>query len=245
MLLYPLTGNYRSDVLYTLKSAYESYQHFIQQKDKCDVIIEKTLKNMIPKDQDIKPIIHSGKSRQSRRARKNAPAFDLELYLYQLTGVNLTSIPGINEVSALKVISYCGTDMSKWKSPKHFASWLSLSPGNKVSGVKKLSGRTKKSNNPDAQALRMAAESLGRSANFLSNFYNRLRSRKGGAKAITAAAHKLAVIIYFMLKNKSEFNELGDDWYDKNYKKRTINRCKKMLENLGQKVTIEPIKITA
>ena len=132
--------------------------------------------------------------------------------------------------------------MSQWKSAKHFASWLSLCPGNKISGGKSMSGRTRKSSNPAAAALRMAAESLERGTSFLSVFFRRIKARKGGAKAVTAAAHKLAVIIYEMLKNKVPFKELGADWYDKNYAERTIKKCKKMLEALGQKLVLEPIE---
>lgn len=184
----------------------------------------------------------SGKIRQSRRAQGNAPTFDLETHLYQITRVNLVVIPGVNTVTALKVISHCGSDMSPWKSAKHFASWLSLCPGNKISGGKRLSGRTRKSSNPAAAALRMAAESLEKGSSFLSVFYRRIKARKGGAKAVTAAAHKLAVIIYNMLKSIFSFNELGDDWYDKNYAERTIKKCLKMLESLEKKATLQPIE---
>lgn len=88
----------------------------------------------------------------------------------------------------------------------------------------------------------MAAESLERSSSFLGVFFRRIKARKGGAKAVTAAAHKLAVIIYEMLRSKQPFNELGDDWYDKNYAERTIRKCKKMLEDLGQKFILQPIE---
>ena len=94
-----------------------------------------------------------------------------------MCGVDLTRIDGIEVTTAMKVLSEVGTDMSRFKSAKQFASWLGLSPGTKISGGKVLSGASKRTANPAAQALRMAAVSLKSSQSALGAYYRRLCGR--------------------------------------------------------------------
>jgi transposase len=198
-----LTGNYSEEHIFTLKQALFLYDAYQTQVDGCDSKIEHCLsqfesfkENTIKKATKVK----------SRTAKdKNAPLFDLHNYLSQITGIDLTAIPGIEAYSALKIISEVGLDMSRWKTSKAFASWLGLCPGNKVSGGKRQSGKTKRTANYAASTLRIAAGTLHRSQSSLGAFLRRLKSRMGSPKAITATAHKLAVIIYNMLKNKQEY----------------------------------------
>ena len=102
--------------------------------------------------------------------------------------------------TALKVVSEIGTDMTKWLSAKHFASWLGLSPNNRITGGKVMSSKTKPSANRAAAALRLAANALHRSGSALGAFLRRKKAQMGAPKAITATAHKLARIIYSMLR---------------------------------------------
>jgi transposase len=111
-----------------------------------------------------------------RKARRTAPRFDVHDHLHRLTGVDLTRIDGIDAPTALKVVAEIGLDMTRWPTEKHFASWLSLAPGSKVSGGKKLSSRTKPSANRVAAALRLAASSLYHSQSALGAFHRRLRA---------------------------------------------------------------------
>jgi transposase len=104
--------------------------------------------------------------------------------------------------------------MSAWPTVKHFASWLTLAPHNAITGGKLLHSHTQKSTNRAAQAFRMAAQSAGHSHSALGAFYRRIRAKHGGAKAITATAHKIARIFYHMLKNKQEYNDPGQDYYE-------------------------------
>ena len=106
--------------------------------------------------------------------------------LQRMSGVNLADINGIDTNTALKIISEIGTDMSRWKTAKHFASWLGLCPGTKVSGGRVLSSSTKQVANKAAAALRMAAFSLINSKSALGAYIRRQRSRLGASKAITA-----------------------------------------------------------
>ncbi len=122
--------------------------------------------------------------------------------------------------------------MNKWRNAKQFASWLGLSPVNKISGGKRLSGKTKPTNNRAAETLRIAAASLIRSQTPLGAFLRRLKSRKGPAKAITATAHKMAKILYTMLRYGVEYKDLGQENYEEQYKARLIKNLKKMAAKL-------------
>jgi hypothetical protein len=123
--------------------------------------------------------------------------------------------------------------MARWKSEKHFNSWLGLSPGSKVTGGKRLSGKTKPVVNRAAAALRMAANSLYRSKCALGTYLRRMKARLGAPEAITATAHKLARLIYSMLKHGTEYTDLGQDYYEQQYKSRAIKNLKSRARQLG------------
>lgn len=159
--------------------------------------------------------------------------FNLKDELYRVTGVDLTNIDGIDSTTVLKVISEIGVDMDRWKSEKHFASWLGLSPGSKVTGGKRLSGKTKPVVNRAAAALRMAASTLYKSKCALGAYYRRMKARLGAPKAITATAHKLARLIYSMLKHGKEYTDLGQDYYEQQYKSRAVKSLKSRARELG------------
>ena len=164
---------------------------------------------------------------------KGSPNFNLGCELHRMTGVDLLAIPGINNVSAMQLIGEIGLDMTRWRDAKQFASWLGLCPGNKVSGGKRLSGKTKPSNNRAASTLRLAASTLYRSPTALGAYLRRLKSRKGPMKAITATAHKLAKIIYNMLRYGVEYMEAGQAYYEEQYRDRKIKNMKRLAAELG------------
>ena len=116
--------------------------------------------------------------------------------------------------TALKVVSEIGADMTKWPSAKHFASWLGLSPNNRITGGKVMSSKTKPSANRAAAALRLAANALHRSDSALGAFLRRKKAQMGAPKAITATAHKLARIIYSMLRYGQEYVDAGAEYYE-------------------------------
>jgi transposase len=171
--------------------------------------------------------------RKSKAHCKNALSFNATSHLIRITGVDLTAIPGIEASSALKIVSEIGLDLSRWKSSKQFASWLGLCPGNKVSGGKRLSGKSKRTANYASSILRIAASTLHRSDSALGAFLRRLKSRLGAPKAITATAHKLATIIFNMLKNGVEYIETGQDYYETQYRDRLVKNLNKRAKMLG------------
>lgn len=168
-----------------------------------------------------------------KKVSKNAPDFNLGKELHRLAGVDLLAVPGLNSVSALQLLGEIGFDMTRWNNPKQFASWLGLCSGNKVSGGKSISGKTKPSHNRAAATLRMAASTLYRSPTALGAYLRRLKSRKGPMKAITATAHKLAKIIYNMLRHGVEYVESGQTYYEEQYKDRMIQNLKRKAAEFG------------
>ena len=137
-----------------------------------------------------------------------------------MAGVDLTAINGCNAATIQTVLSEIGTDMRPWATCGHFSSWLGLCPRNDISGGKVLKSRTLKTKNRANAALRLAAQGLTHSNSWLGAFYRRQKARLGAPKAITATAHKMARIIYNMLKYRWEFVDLGADHYEAQYRKR-------------------------
>lgn len=180
----------------------------------------------------------------SSRRTQQAPAFNAREYLFQMAGVDLTQIDGISETTALKVLSETGVDMGRWRTEKHFSSWLGLAPGNKVSGGRVLSSKTTPTANPAAQALRMAAYTLSNSKSYLGAFYRRLRARHGSPKAITATAHKLARLIYSMIKRSSEYVDKGESYYEEQYQGRMLKNLKQRAKQLGYSLQPENQEVT-
>jgi transposase len=166
-----------------------------------------------------------------------ALTFDARSYLYRMTGVDLTQIDSIEANTALTVIGEIGLDMSRWPTEKHFGSWLGLAPASKVSGGKRLSGRSKPSANRAAAALRLAAQSLNQSQSALGAYFRRLKARLGAPKALTAAAYKLARILYRMLKYGADYVDQGEAAYEERYRDRLLRNLKRRAAELGFQLT--------
>jgi hypothetical protein len=165
--------------------------------------------------------------------RKNQVHFDLRGRLYELAGVDLTRIDAIEAMTAQAVVSECGIDMSRFAAEKHYSSWLGLSPNHEITAGKVRRRRTRKVRNRAAQALRVAAQSLHKSKSALGAYFRRMCSRLGPAQAITATAHKLAILIYRMLKYGREYVDQGQQAYEKQYQERTLQMLKKRVKQMG------------
>lgn len=217
-----LVGNYRPEHVFSLKQALELYDFYMQKIVACDHQIEEQAKKFETScdPEKLNQLKKKSKHKNCKKPKKHEYPFDLTSELIRITGVDLTKIPSIGASTALTIISEIGLDMSRWRSAKNFASWLGLCPGNKVSGGKKLSGKTKPCANRVSIALRVAANTLYRSECAFGAFLRRMKARLGSPKAITALAHKLAKLIYIMLKYGHEYVEKGVDFYEEIYKKR-------------------------
>jgi len=210
-----LKGNYRPEHLFSLQQAVELYEIYQTKIADCDQHILDQLKTFDDSiDNDVPPV-------------------SVGDALIRMSGVDLTGINGIDTNTALKILAETGTDMSRWKSSKHFASWLGLSPGAKISGGKILNSATKPVANKAAAAFRMAAFTLFNSKSALGAYLRRQRARMGAPKAITATAHKLARLVYAMLSNGSAYVDAGQEYYEERYRSRVIQNLKRKAQELG------------
>lgn len=176
-------------------------------------------------------------------SRLNTPDFEVRSALYRVLGVDLTQIHGIGPSLALKLVGECGTDLAAWPSSKHFTSWLCLAPGNKISGGKLLSSKTRRSSSRAAALLRLAATTIGRSDTALGAFYRRLSARAGKAKAVTATARKIAVLFYNSLRFGMAYNDPGATQYEERYRSRVIGNLQRRAKAFGfslQEIPPEP-----
>ena len=249
-----LNGFYREDLLFTLQQAVEEYEFHFERVRKCDVKIEELLKAMPkkepignteenPKSADIK----LRKRRNQRHERIYEFKFDVRSLLINILGVDLLTLPGISECTALTIISEIGTDMSKWKSFKQFCSWLKLTPNNQISGGKVLRNANYNKSPRAARALRMGVSSLYRETNptALGVFFRRIKARKGPKAAATAGAHKLARFLYNTLTTGKPFVEPGAEAYLEMQKERRIDNMRAQLNEWGYSVRkiAKPAKI--
>jgi transposase len=227
-----LTGSYRREHLVVLQQNLELFDACQRQLAACDHAIEAHVQTLTAA-RDVPPTPLPA-PRVHRRHADNDPAFEIRTPLHQLTGgVDLTQIDGIGPYTALKLIAEIGTDMTRWATEKHFTSWLTLAPQNKISGGRLLSARTQPSANRAAAILRMAAMTLGRGSTALGAFYRRLAARIGKPQAITATARKLAVLVYRALKGELVYRDPGAEAYDRQQRSRVLRRLRKTATTLG------------
>src|SRR6202045_3044880 len=180
-----LTGSYRPELLFVVKQALHDYRQMQEQTAQCDLSIEKQLGTIatctVRKRGPEQTPPPQGGAAVKARTRKPKDPLELSLagHLKRILGVDLTTIPGLNVLAVLSLISEIGTNMAKWRNEKTFFSWLGLTPNNKVSGKRVLSSRTRKVVNRAATTLRLAAMVLGHTNTPLGSFYRRKRAQLG------------------------------------------------------------------
>lgn len=235
-----LIGNFQLEHVFELTQAVEMYDFCQVQLAQCDQRIEQALEQL----QTQEPAEPLPKPRyKPSMSRTNAISFDVRAALYRVLGMDLTQIHGLGPYVALKLIAECGTDMSRWHSAKHFTSWLCLAPGNKISGGKVLSSKTRRSSSRAAAALRLAATTIGRTDTALGAFYRRLSARVGKAKAVTATARKMAVLFYNAVRHGMKYVDPGVSYYEERYRKRVLDGLRRRAQSLGyvlQEATVAP-----
>lgn len=226
-----LDGIYEEEYIFTLRQAYDEYMFYQRQVQECDLRIKNQLLEQVAtiREGDITGL---GGETQKKKPRKNGLVFNSIPYLTALTGVDITAIPCVGENTALEFIAEVGVDMSKWPSAKHFCAWLNLAPNTKISGGKVISSKVPHRKNKAGQILKMAASSMSHSKSPLGDSYRRMRAKYGGKGAALAMAHKLARIIYKMLKEKQEYNPNTITTNQEKLRQQKIKRLEKQLEKL-------------
>jgi transposase len=224
-----LIGNYRPEHVFALRQALELYDVHQAKVAECDVAIEAVLGELnaprVTPDAPLPPVRHA--------KGQNEPAFDVRAALYTLLGADLSQIHGFGPYTVLRLVAECGDDMTKWPTAKHFTSWLSLAPGNKISGGRLLSSKTRRSSNRATALLRIAAVNIGKTQTALGAFYRRLAARTGKAKAVTATARKLAILFYNALRFGMRYVDPGVSAYEDRYRQRVIHNLQRRAKSLG------------
>lgn len=197
-----LVGDYRAEHVFTLRQSLKAYRSYQTLIDDCDAEIRRCL-------DDFKPPTETPAGTEPTEPKGKGQSNDgvLRSELKRVFGVDLTKIPGIRTGIAQTLFGEIGPDFTKFRSASAFASWMGLCPDNDISGGKVLWVGTRKVKCRAATALRMAAQSLHHSKSGLGDFYRRMRAKLGAPKAITAAAHKLARIIFHLVTTRQEFDD--------------------------------------
>ena len=192
-----LKGDWKGEQLFALRQSLAAWRYHHQLADECMLEIHRLAAQLESQTQATPP---------PPTKRGKQPDEAVRTLLFQKFGVDLTAVDGVNTHVGYTFLTEVGPDLSRFASPEHFSSWLGLCPNNKVSGKRKLSVSTRPVSNRLATALRMAAQSLNRVESALGDWFRRMRAKLGPAGAVTAAAHKLARILYSMIKTHTAFD---------------------------------------
>lgn len=231
-----LTGNYRPEHVFALRQALELYDFHQVKITECDTEIEAVLHLLNAERTAPEHPLPSVRHAKGR----NDLDFDARPALYTLLGGDLTQIHGLGVYTVLRLVAECGDDMSKWPTAKHFASWLCLAPGNKISGGRLLSSKTRRSSNRAAALLRIAAVNVGKTQTALGAFYRRLAARTGKAKAVTATARKLAILFYKALRYGLSYADPGATYYEERHRQRVIQNLHRRARDFGFTLVATP-----
>ncbi len=222
-----LCGDYRKEHLYVLKQEFELFEVYQQKIAELDKEIDDHYREIDKKDYETK------KDLEPKKKLSNSPKINIRQNLYEIIGVDLTKIPGLNELTMQTIISEVGVNMSKWETEQHFSSWLGLSPMNKITGEKVFRSRTNKVKNRASEAFRMAALSVSKTQTAFGAFFRRIKARAGAPKAITATARKIACVFYRLLKFGEDYVDQGIESYEKKYNESLVRTLDKLAKQLG------------
>jgi transposase len=231
-----LEGTWREEHLFVLKQSYELYKFHHQQMSECDQQIEAHLAKL-PNRAGDKPFVP--KPRKGGRKPNNI-RFAAGEPLFKALGVDLTEIEGIDVATALVILAEIGVDVSRFPTEKHFASWLGICPRQYESNKTSKKRGPRKGKNRIGIALRMAAQGLAKTKSSLAMFYKRIKSRIGGKGAITATAHKLASLVYRMLKYGKEYVRQSMEEYERKMKEQMVRSLHRKAASLGYQLVVKP-----
>jgi transposase len=232
-----LQGTWRPEHLFELKQACDLYRFHHKQITECDHQVEAELTRLPNRAGDK---TGTAKPRKTRR-KKNNVRFDAAAPLFKALGVDLTLIEGIEVGTALVILSEIGGDVSRFPTEKHFASWLRLAPPQDESNQTRRTRGRRKATSRVTIALRLAARVVGKTNTPLGLFYRRIRSRIGGRGAVKATAHKLACLVYRMLKYGQEYVVTSMEEYEAKIKASVLKSLQRKAATMGFELT--PIAI--
>jgi transposase len=224
-----LQGTWRPEHLFELRQAHALYRFHHQQITECDQQVQTELTKFANRAGEK---TRTGKPRKHGR-KSNDVRFEATGPLFQALGVDLTKIEGIDVRTALVILAEIGVDVSRFPTEKHFASWLRLCPPQDESNKTKRRRGHRKGTNRVTIALRLAARAAGKTMTPLGVFYRRIRSRLGGLGAVKATAHKLACLVYRMLKYGEEYVAESMAEYEAKLKAKMLDTLKRKAAAMG------------
>jgi transposase len=237
-----LTGSYRPEHLFALGQALALYDAYTTQLAECDRQLAQQYAALKPRYDPDDPDAPLGPDEKINTHAKNAPPGDVRRELFKRVGVDLTRVPGLHVSSVQALLAEIGTDMRKFPTVKHFCSWLGLAPHNDITGGKVKRSRTLPTHNRAGQVLRMAAQSVGRGQSGLGAYYRTQKARLGAPSAIIATAHKLARIVYSMLKDRQPYQPLTKEVFAQQRRDRELRELEKRAAHLGCRLQKEPAR---
>lgn len=241
-----LSGDWKDEYLFVLKQSLELYDFYSQQLAACDAQIQQQFSTMKPR-WDLDPQMTASQPADRLRSKDiNSPTRTIRAEVIRLTGVDLVAVTGLSNTLVQTILAEIGTDMSRWPTVKHFASWLGLAPHNDISGGKILRSRTLPTNNRAGQAFRQAATSVSRSHSAFGAFYRRKRASGGPQLAQVATAHKIARTVYALLKHHVQYVELGAENYERQQHEREVAALSRRAAKLGfTLIRPEPVQVAS
>jgi transposase len=228
-----LQGDWRAEHLFALRQALATWRHYQQLMAECDTEIQQrlaALESKVNVAQNPPP----PSTLKHRKPQGTEPKFDARTELYRLCGVELTQVPGLQSGTALVLFGELGPDfVNRFPTAKCFASWLGLCPDNRITGGRILSVKTRAVKSRAAEALRLGAQALWQSKTYLGDCFRRWKARLGTPKAITAMAHKLARIIWHLLKYQQPYDPAVWAKAEEKNRQKKIKRLEKNAATLG------------
>jgi transposase len=236
-----LSGTWQVPQLFILKQALELFDFYTAQLEACDREMERMYQAVESPGEKDAPLPDLPRAKPGSRS-KNEPNFNARAQLARIVGIDLVAVMGLSASSVQTIISEIGTDMTRFPSSKHFCAWLGLAPRNDISGGKVLRSRTMKVRSRANQAFRDAAASVGRSAWAIGAYYRAMRARLGPKQAIVATAHKIARVVYHLLKNGEPYQEESEEVYERKRGERELKHLARRAQKLGS--TLAPVPAT-
>lgn len=239
-----LKGMWNESLVFLMKQHYEQYRLLRRQTSELDGQMEAWLHTMMGEviAGDGGRTVEVRRSGKKPKRESNRLSFDLEGIATQILGVNLMRVDGISAVTVLTLLGELGPGFTdSFKSAAHFCSWCNLSPNDKVSGGRILSSRRRKGSNVVGTALRNCAQSLAKSKSQLGHYYRRMKAKGGGKYAVCATAHKLATIIYTMVRDKTEYDATKVTISDTEWLQNRIKIQRSVLKRLEKQLSQQAV----
>jgi hypothetical protein len=234
-----LSGKWDDAQLFILQQALDIFDYYTAKIVTCDAKLEQQYQAMESRWEKDAPLPDLPPAKRDSKS-KNALTFNARAQIARIIGVDLVAVMGLSAVTVQTILSEIGTEMERFPTVKHFCSWLGLAPHNDISGGKVLRSRTMKVRNRANQAFRQAAQSVAQSDSSYGAYYRAMRARLGPKQAIVATAHKIARVVYHLLKTGEPFQEESAEDYEQKRRERELRHLARRAQKLGYTLAVVP-----